>query len=90
MDNMALETAWRVTVDNHACEGKRTCLKVCPTDVFEMHKTNVRHPLFWLKVKAHGGMQAAPARESECIGCMACVSACPEQAITVEPAGRVD
>ena len=77
---------WRVTVNNHACEGRKTCLDVCPTDVFEMQKTNVRHPLFWIKAKAHGGLQAVPVHEEACIGCMECVKTCPELAIAVEPA----
>ena len=77
---------WRVTVDFHACEGHELCLEVCPTDVFVMAPTQVRHPLFWLKIKAHGGRQAFPVRESACIGCMECVKVCPELAITVDAA----
>ncbi len=75
---------WRVTVDYHACEGKVTCLEVCPTDVFQMQPTTVRHPLFWLKIKLHGGKQAVAMDEPACIGCMECVTACPEKAIVVE------
>ena len=75
---------WKVEVNNHACENKQTCIDVCPTDVFEMLPTTVRHPLFWLKIKAHGGRQAVPVQEEACIGCMECVTACPELAITVE------
>ncbi len=29
--------------------------------------------------------KSEPSRESDCIGCMACANACPNQAITVEP-----
>lgn len=75
---------WRVIVDYHACEGKQTCIDVCPTDVFEMQPTTVRNPLFWLKIKVHGGEQAVPAKEEACIGCMECVKVCPELAIAVD------
>ena len=77
---------WDVAVNYHACEGKQTCLEVCPTDVFEMRKTRVKHPLFRLKIIVHGDMQAVPVNEEACIGCMKCVTACPEVAIAVEAA----
>ena len=75
---------WDVAVNDHACEGKQTCLEVCPTDVFEMQKTTLKHPLFRLKIIVHGGMQAVPVNEEACIGCMECVTACPEAAIVVQ------
>ena len=77
---------WDVAVNDHACEGKQTCIDVCPTDVFEMQKTRVKHPLFRLKIVVHGGMQAVPVNEDACIGCMECVTACPEAAIVVRAA----
>ena len=81
---------WRVRIDHHACEGKETCLQVCPAEVFDFKKTQVRNPLYWLKVKVHGGMQAFVASESACIGCMKCVIACPEVAIVVSPRSDKD
>lgn len=75
--------SWRVLIDHHACEGKVLCTEVCPTDVFELQPTRVRHPLYWLKAKAHGGKQAFAVREHACIGCMECVKVCPELAIAV-------
>jgi NAD-dependent dihydropyrimidine dehydrogenase PreA subunit len=75
---------WRVIVNYHSCEGKQTCIDVCPTDVFVMQPTRVRHPLFWLKIKVHGGKQAVPVNEDACIGCMECVKVCPELAIGVD------
>jgi Fe-S-cluster-containing hydrogenase component 2 len=50
---------WKVTVNDHACEGKETCLDVCPTDVFQMRPTTVRNPFFPFKIKVRGGIQAA-------------------------------
>jgi NAD-dependent dihydropyrimidine dehydrogenase PreA subunit len=35
-------------------------------------------------VDAGGGKKAEPTRSEDCILCMACVNACPTQAITVE------
>ncbi len=77
---------WDVGVNYHACEGKQTCIEVCPTDVFVLQKTRVKHPLFWLKTTVRGGMQAVPVDEDACIGCMECVTACPEAAIAVQEA----
>ena len=79
----APNNSWRVLIDHHACEGRQLCAEVCPTDVFEMQPTRLRHPLYWLKAKAHGGKQAFAVRESACIGCMECVKVCPEFAIAV-------
>lgn len=75
---------WQVLVDFHACGGKRTCIDVCPTDVFEMQPTTVRNPLFRLKINIHGGLQAVPVNAEACIGCMECVKVCPELAIAVD------
>ena len=57
---------WDVGVNYHACEGKQTCIEVCPTDVFVLQKTRVKHPLFRLKITVHGGMQAVPGQR----GCL--------------------
>ena len=74
---------YRVVVDPGRCENKQECLDVCPTDVFDMVKPRVGNLLLRLKIRVHGGLVAEGTRESQCIGCMACVSACPENAITV-------
>ncbi len=74
---------YRVVVDPGSCENKQECLDVCPTDVFDMVKPRVSNLLLRLKIRVHGGVVAEPTREGQCIGCMACVTACPESAITV-------
>ena len=74
---------WHVTVSEARCENRRDCVRVCPERVFEMRRPRIRNPLLWLKMKAHGGLQAFPVRPDACTGCMACVSACPEHAIVV-------
>ncbi|MFZ5477349.1 MAG: 4Fe-4S dicluster domain-containing protein [Myxococcota bacterium] len=82
-ESPALSPRWQVTVSEARCENRRDCVRVCPERVFEMRRPRIRNPLLWLKMKAHGGLQAFPARADACTGCMACVSACPEQAIVV-------
>ena len=66
----------KVTVDLEKCTGAGVCKSVCPVDVYEL----VEMPEYNNEIKA------VPERMEDCIMCMACVSGCPEQAITVEEA----
>ena len=61
----------KVIVDLDACEGAEICAEVCPMNVFDI-------------VEINGAKKAKATREEDCILCMACVSACPAQAITIE------
>lgn len=61
----------KVIVDLDACEGAGVCAEVCPMNVYDM-------------VKVNGDKKAEATRPDDCIMCMACVNACPTQAITVE------
>lgn len=61
----------KVTVDLDVCEGAGVCVEVCPMNVYDM-------------VDVGGEQKANPTRMEDCILCMACVNACPTQAITVE------
>jgi NAD-dependent dihydropyrimidine dehydrogenase PreA subunit len=79
---------YEVVVNPGRCENKRECLGICPTDVFEMVEPRVGNLFIRLKIRVHGGVIAAPVREDACIGCMACVSACPEDAMTVTSRGE--
>ena len=75
-------------VDFRKCEGKGDCLRVCPENVFELRRIDASDfaglPLLnRFKLRAHG-MQVAYAPNSDaCRSCGRCVSACPEQAITL-------
>jgi 4Fe-4S ferredoxin len=73
-----------VAIDHRKCEGKKDCLRVCPTQVFRLGPTEPSLPWYLkLKVAAHGGKQAFVVNEPACTACMECVKVCPEHAITV-------
>ena len=73
-------------VDRARCEGKAECVRVCPYDVFEVHRIDDKDfaplgLLAKLKVLAHGRKSAYAPLASACQACGKCVAACPEQAI---------
>lgn len=65
-----------VAVDWELCSGEGTCLDVCPVNVFD-----------WAESKGHPASEkkSDPAREADCIQCMACEVQCPTQAIKITP-----
>jgi 4Fe-4S ferredoxin len=77
-------------VDRNRCEAKDDCVQVCPFDVFEIRplsKTD-RSQLSLigrLKAWAHGNKQAFVVRPDACQACQLCISACPEDALTLAP-----
>ena len=80
-------------VDPRRCEAKADCIRVCPTGVFELgvpsEQTRVAIGFLGrLKLRVHGGKQALVARPEVCEGCALCVSACPEDAITLRSVDR--
>jgi NAD-dependent dihydropyrimidine dehydrogenase PreA subunit len=75
-------------VDRSKCEGKEDCVRVCPHQVFEVRRMDDADfaKLGWLaKMKsiAHGRKTAYTPRADQCHGCGQCVTACPEDAITL-------
>ena len=64
----------KVIVDLDKCNGCDTCVDVCPMNVFDI----VEMPEY------NNEKKSQPTREEDCISCMACVSACPTEAIIVE------
>ncbi len=64
----------KVIIDLEICDGDGVCADVCPMNVFDI----VEMPEY------NNERKSQATREEDCILCMACVSACPVQAITVE------
>jgi len=63
-----------VAVDFDLCIADGACLEACPVNVFS-----------WLETPGHSASakKADPAREKDCIFCMACESVCPVVAIKI-------
>jgi NAD-dependent dihydropyrimidine dehydrogenase PreA subunit len=75
-------------IDRNRCEGKADCVRVCPTKVFVIGTLpKSARPGLSLKGKikgvAHRWQQALLMNAERCEACGLCVSACPEQAITL-------
>jgi ferredoxin len=70
------------------CEGKGECVKVCPENVFSVARIEQQHYrdlniIQKIKLRVHGMQVAYTPRADACRSCGLCVSACPEQAITL-------
>ena len=63
-----------VKVDWKKCNGDGVCIDICPVEIFELQDLT-EHP---------DSKKSVPVRKEECIQCMACVTSCPTEAITVE------
>jgi 4Fe-4S ferredoxin len=75
-------------VDRGRCEGKAACVEVCPYAVFEVQRIadkdfEVLSVLERLRSRLRGRKTAYTPRADACRGCAACISACPEGAITL-------
>ena len=75
-------------INRNKCEGKGPCVPACPFDVLEigvLSKAERKELSIIGKFKAfaHAGQQAFVIRPDLCAACGLCVSACPEQAITL-------
>ncbi|MCL4430145.1 MAG: 4Fe-4S binding protein [Candidatus Bathyarchaeota archaeon] len=66
-----------VAVDWDVCVGDGVCADVCPVSLYEMIDTS-GHPI--------SNRKADPAREKECIQCLACEMQCPAAAIKITQA----
>jgi 4Fe-4S ferredoxin len=78
----------RPVVDFNACEGKGDCVRVCPENVFEMRRIETADYaalglLSKFKLRVHGMQVAYTPNVAACRTCGLCVSACPEDAITL-------
>jgi NAD-dependent dihydropyrimidine dehydrogenase PreA subunit len=63
-----------VIVDWKKCNGDGICVDICPVSVFELQKIQ----------EFPDSPKSVPIRKQDCILCMACVTSCPTQAITVK------
>jgi 4Fe-4S ferredoxin len=74
------------------CEGKGDCVEVCPENVFRVQRIEQAdyrdlNTLHKLKLRVHGMQVAYTPNADGCRSCGLCVSACPEQAITLRRSG---
>lgn len=53
------------------CEGDSDCVNVCPVTILEMGEVEAKT------------VATVTGSQEDCIGCMACVNACPSGSITV-------
>jgi NAD-dependent dihydropyrimidine dehydrogenase PreA subunit len=81
-------------IDRNRCEGKEDCVTACPCDVFEMKLLSQADKaalpfLSRFKARVHGNRQAFAVRADNCRACGDCITACPEQAITLLRTGAL-
>ena len=80
--------SFKPVIDRNRCEGKEGCVRVCPYSVFTVGTLppDMRSTLTVigkLKGHAHKWQQAFTLNADACHACGLCVSACPEDAITL-------
>jgi NAD-dependent dihydropyrimidine dehydrogenase PreA subunit len=65
-----------VAVDWDVCTGDGVCIELCPVTLFD-----------WADSPGHptSEKKSDPAREKDCIQCLACETSCPTQAIKITP-----
>jgi len=62
-----------VAVDWDVCVGDGVCVDVCPVALYDWAAT------------PNGEKRSDPARQADCIQCLACETQCPTQAIKITP-----
>ncbi len=62
---------WNIQINSATCEADSDCVDVCPVTILSMGEADS---------KQSAVLTGSP---DDCIGCMACVNACPSGSITV-------
>ncbi len=62
---------WKVSIDSEKCEGDGDCVDACPVMILALNSSNSK------KTACLSG------QEEDCLGCMACTTACSTHAIAV-------
>jgi NAD-dependent dihydropyrimidine dehydrogenase PreA subunit len=70
------------------CEGKGECVSICPEQVFELRRIDPTDfgrlgALQKIKLRIHGMKVAYSPNAQACLACAQCITACPEEAITL-------
>jgi NAD-dependent dihydropyrimidine dehydrogenase PreA subunit len=81
-------------INRNRCEGKEDCIAACSCSVFEMQILSEADKaampfLSRFKARVHGDRQAFAVRAGDCEACGDCITACPEQAITLSKIGAI-
>lgn len=76
-------------INRNKCEGKETCAKVCPYNVFSIgilpkEERSALSLTGKMKGFGHGWKQAFVTNSAACRACRLCIQYCPEKAITLE------
>lgn len=72
----AVRKTYNVVVDSKQCKGCGYCAEMCPRQVYELGT----------ELNGAGYEFMTVAQADRCVGCLACVMACPDFAISVEEA----
>lgn len=62
---------WKITFDSEKCEGDGDCVDACPVMILSLSEVDTKK-----KASLSGS-------EDDCLGCMACTTACQTDAIAV-------
>ncbi len=62
---------WNIAINQATCEGEGDCVDVCPVTILSLEEAEAK------KVASLTGSA------EDCIGCMACVNACPSGSMVV-------
>jgi len=59
---------YKITIDEAKCQGDSNCVDVCPSSLFSIVD----------------GKAQVTGDPNDCLGCEACATSCPTEAITIE------